>query len=97
MDVGGKMNIEKIFFQATDGLELAGLLHKGENKTNRIIIAVHGMTSNCLKRRDDVIAHEAIENGIDFFNFNNRGHDVISYSSAQVGEEWQKQTVRYSF
>ncbi len=87
------VNIEKIYFQATDGLELDGLLHKGEKKSSSVILSVHGMTSNCLKKREDVIAREAIENGIDYFSFNNRGHDIQSYASQKVGGTHQKKII----
>ena len=73
------MNIEKVYFNAKDGLELVGLLHKGESKTNKIIISIHGMTSNCLKKREDVIARKVTDNEIDYFGFNNRGHNVNAY------------------
>lgn len=91
------MNIEKIFFQATDGLELVGLLHKGEKKTKKVIISVHGMTSNCLKKRDDVIANTVTENAIDFFSFNNRGNGVQVYSSKEINGEYKKQTIGTAF
>lgn len=84
------MNIEKVYFNATDGLELVGLLHKGESKTKRIIISIHGMTSNCLKKREDVIARKVTDNEIDYFGFNNRGHDVHAYSGKMIGDEYKK-------
>ena len=84
------MNIEKIFFTTEDNAELVGLLHKGEN-TNKVIISVHGMTSDCLKKRDDIIAQTMTENNIDFFSFNNRGHDVISYLTKEMAGTYAKQ------
>lgn len=77
------MNIEKIFFKTEDKAELVGLLHKGE-KTNKIVISIHGMTSDCLKRRDDIIAKEMVDNNIDYFSFNNRGHDVVAYLTKEL-------------
>lgn len=77
------MNIEKIYFETQDNARLVGLLHKG-SKTDKVIISVHGMTSDCLKRRDDIIARTMTENNIDFFSFNNRGHDVISYLTKEM-------------
>lgn len=73
------MELEKIYFSATDNLQLVGLLHKGNSKTERVVLAVHGMTSNCLKRRDDILAEEFSKNGIDYFTFNNRGSDIMTY------------------
>jgi len=84
------MNIEKIFFKTEDQADLVGLLHKGEN-TNKVIISVHGMTSDCLKKRDDIIANTMTNNNIDFFSFNNRGHDVISYLNKEMSGVYAKQ------
>ena len=84
------MNIEKIFFETEDKAELVGLLHKGE-QTDKVIIAVHGMTSDCLKKRDDIIAKTMTDNNIDFFSFNNRGHDVISYLNKEMSGVYAKQ------
>ena len=75
------------FFQATDSVKLSGILYNGENTTNKIIISVHGMATNCMKMRDEVIAKMANEIGIDYFVFNNRGHDLISYFTKENGEK----------
>lgn len=79
------MKLEEIFFEATDGLELSGLLYSSEDKTNKIIISVHGMASNCMKQRDYSIANAVVKEKVDYFAFNNRGHDLISYSRKPVG------------
>ena len=71
--------MEKIDFLATDGAELSGLLYNSENKTDKVIISVHGMTSNCFKKRDDVIARKANKQQIDYFCFNNRGSDIAKF------------------
>lgn len=84
------MNIEKIFFETEDKAELVGLLHKGE-KTKKVIISIHGMTSDCLKRRDDIIAKNMTKNNIDFFSFNNRGNNVIAYLTKEIGGIYAKQ------
>ena len=84
------MNIEKIFFETEDKAELVGLLHKGE-ETKKVVISIHGMTSDCLKRRDDIIAKNMTKNNIDFFNFNNRGNNVIAYITKEIGGIYAKQ------
>lgn len=84
------MNIEKIFFKTQDNAELVGVLHKGE-ENKKVIIAVHGMTSDCLKKRDDIIAKTMTENQIDYFIFNNRGHDVVTYIGKEINGEYAKQ------
>ena len=86
------MKIEKVYFNATDDVQLFGLLHKvdeleetnGEilNKdiTNRrVVLSVHGMTSNCFKKRESIFAEEYVKNGIDYFCFDNRGANIIEY------------------
>ena len=81
------MNIEKVYFDATDGLELVGLLHKGDTNTKKLVIAIHGMTSNCLKKRDDVIANTLTSSEIDFFSFNNRGFGIHNYATRNKTEK----------
>lgn len=80
------MFIEKIYFDATDNLRLFGVLHKSEgpeyqilNSKKEVVLSVHGMTSNCFKKREDIFAKEFTDNGIDYFCFNNRGADIIGY------------------
>ena len=82
--------MEKIDFIATDGIELCGILYKGKEKTDKIILAVHGMTSNCFKKRDDIIAKKANEEGIDYFCFNNRGSEIIKYISKKIEGKKEK-------
>ena len=55
------------------------------------------MTSDCLKRRDDIIAKTMTKNGIDFFSFNNRGHDIMSYLTKQDGRGFGKQKMGTAF
>ena len=73
------MSIEIVNFKAKDGIYLDGILNKCEEKKNKILIQIHGMTSNCFKKRDRVIAEKAKEVGIDTLVFNNRGSDVVRY------------------
>ena len=42
--------MEVIYFLATDGIKLDGLLYTSENKTEDIILSIHGMGSNCMKK-----------------------------------------------
>ena len=41
--------MKKINFLATDGVCLNGILYEVPTKTEDIILAVHGMASNCFK------------------------------------------------
>ena len=72
------MQIEKVYFNSIDNLNLIGLLHTPKKKTQTVVISVHGITSNCLKRRDDILAQKCTDLGLAYFCFNNRGHEIIS-------------------
>ena len=82
--------MKKINFLATDGVELQGLLYNCESKTEKIILSVHGMSSNCFKKREDIIAKTANENGIDYFCFNNRGSELVRYITKTRNEKREK-------
>lgn len=76
--------MEEIRFKADDNVELFGLLRKAKETTNKVLIAVHGMSNNCTKLRDQIMAKKVNEEGIDHFVFNNRGHDLISYYDVNI-------------
>ena len=82
--------MEKIDFIATDGIELSGILYRGKEISKKIILAVHGMTSNCFKKRDDIIAKKANEEKIDYFCFNNRGSEIVKYISKNINGKKEK-------
>ena len=49
-------------------------------ETNEVIIAMHGMQSNCMKKRDEILGKKlTTETKIAYFSFNNRGHELMSY------------------
>ena len=60
-------------------MPLNGLLHLPENKTNTVVIALHGMSSNCFKYREQVIAKKMTQKDVAFFGFNNRGSELMKY------------------
>lgn len=83
--------MKKIDFLATDGIKLNGLIYKSQEETQDIILAVHGMVSNCLKERDEIIANQANQEGIDYFCFNNRGSEIVKYIQKSIdGKEEEK-------
>ena len=45
--------MKKIDFLATDGLKLNGLLYESNQKTDKVILSVHGMSSNCFEERKE--------------------------------------------
>lgn len=83
--------MKKVNFLATDGVLLNGFLYESKEKTQDVILAVHGMTSNCFKKRDELIAKKANEVGIDYFGFNNRGSELVKYIKKNIdGEKEEK-------
>lgn len=66
-------------FETEDGIKLHGILYEAKFKTNKVIISIHGMGSNCFKERETAIAEQANEVGIDYFCFNNRGSELVKY------------------
>ena len=71
--------MEKIDFLSEDELKMTGLLYNSQDKTNKVILAVHGMTSDCFKERDAIFASLANKENIDYFCFNNRGSELVKY------------------
>jgi hypothetical protein len=76
-----------IKFNATDGILLDGILNKCENDTDKILIQIHGMTSNCFKNREKVISNKVAELNTDIICFNNRGSEIIKYCKKENGEK----------
>lgn len=79
--------LEKIYFELEDKVELVGLLHKPENNTDEVVISVHGMQSNCFKRREDILAKTINQAGIAYFAFNNRGTELMCYTKKTDGSK----------
>ncbi len=73
------MNMIVVKFRAKDGLFLDGIVTKNGENNNKILIQVHGMTSNCFKERDRIIADEINDLKIDTLRFNNRGSEIARY------------------
>ena len=83
--------MERVDFLATDGIQLNGFIYKSSEKiSNRVILAVHGMSSNCLKKRDEVISKKVNENNIDYFCFNNRGSELVKYIRRNISGKKEK-------
>jgi len=77
------MSIKIIKFNAKDGIKLDGVLNKCETNTNKILIQIHGMSSNCFKNRDRIIAKRLEEIQIDTLCFNNRGSEIVRYIKSE--------------
>ena len=66
-----------IEFNSKDGYVLNGYIHKTEKINKKVLIEIHGMTSNCFKKREKIIANEMEKQNIDTICFNNRGSDIV--------------------
>ena len=82
------MKCDLINFLADDGIKLDGYIKKCDEKTDKVLITIHGMTSNCFKKRDKVIANYIENLGIDTIGFNNRGSDIVRYIRNQDNEKF---------
>ena len=82
--------MKRIDFIATDGIKLNGFLYKSDKNSNKVILAVHGMSSNCFKNRDEIIARKANESNIDYFCFNNRGSELVKYIRKNIDGKKEK-------
>jgi hypothetical protein len=71
------MQTELINFKTEDNVILNGFIIK--NNSKKIVIATHGMSSNCFKNRDKVIYTKLQDENIDFFGYNNRGSELVKY------------------
>ena len=81
------MTTKIIKFEATDGILLDGILNKCESDTDKILIQIHGMTSNCFKKREKIITNKVSSLNIDTLCFNNRGSEIIKYCQKKTGEK----------
>jgi len=77
--------LERVYFTASDNTELVGLLESPERATKEVVISIHGMQSNCMKKREDILSKKINEAGIAYFAFNNRGHELMTYTQ-KTGE-----------
>lgn len=71
------MNVDLIDFYTEDGVLLNGFISNANSK--KLLIATHGMSSNCFKPRERVIAKMCHENNIAFLGYNNRGSELVKY------------------
>lgn len=82
--------MRKIDFLATDGIKLNGFLYESKEKTKKIILSMHGMSSNCLKEREEILASYMNENNVDYFCFNNRGSELVKYIRKNINDKEEK-------
>ena len=81
------MASEIVKFYAEDGVELDGFINSRGEKSKKVVIEIHGMTSNCFKKREKTISEKLKEIGIDSICFNNRGSEICKYIKNGNGEK----------
>lgn len=81
--------LEKIYFATEDNVELFGLLDKPNNNlnTDEVLISIHGMQSNCFKKREDILSNTINKAEIAYFAFNNRGTELMCYTKKIDGRK----------
>lgn len=78
--------MEIVYIKTTDGVKLNGIIYK-KNTNKKVVISVHGMATNCIKKREEIIAEKLNSINVDYLTFNNRGHDIINYSLKETSEK----------
>ena len=81
------MSSQIIEFYATDGVTLNGYINRGKVHTDKVLIEIHGMTSNCFKKREREISSEVEKYGIDTICFNTRGTEIVKYIKYNDGRK----------
>lgn len=79
--------LKRIYFSTEDKVELVGLLETPEKSTNKVVISIHGMQSNCLKKRETILSENISKSGVAYFAFNNRGAEVMAYTKHTDGKK----------
>src|SRR5687768_10368683 len=77
-----------IRFEATDGVDLGGLLYEPRRKTDRVAIFLHGTGGASIfdSKRTNPLAETFVRNGIAYFPFNNRGANLMRWMRAKKGQ-----------
>jgi len=73
------MESEVVKFYADDGVELNGYIVKSGVESKKVLIEIHGMTSNCFRKRESIISEKVQEIGVDSICFNTRGSEIVKY------------------
>jgi pimeloyl-ACP methyl ester carboxylesterase len=75
-------------FDATDGVELAGLLYEPKRPAGRAIVWLHGTGGASVfeSRRTNLLAAEFLKSGSAYFPFNNRGANVVKRLKGRNGK-----------
>lgn len=82
------MRQKLVRINSIDNIEMVGILYEPEEKSNEIVIHVHGLCGNFYENKFlDILAKAYTDKGISFLTFNNRGTNYISELSKGNGFE----------
>ncbi len=91
-----EISLHKIY--ALDGLELDGILFAPKEKTNKIIIHIHGKEGHFIQNHFvTYMGYTYPNHGFSFLTFNNRGHDYMAdmLKKSANGFEWTTHGAAY--
>lgn len=83
------MELKQFFIKTEDQVKISGLLYKSNH--NKIIISTHGMQTNGIKERDEIIAKTVAKKGYDYLTYNNRGREVITMINKLVNGKIERE------
>lgn len=73
------MKQKLVRLSSTDNIEMVGMLYEPEEKSNKIVIHIHGLCGNFYENRFlDILSKTYTNKGYGFLTFNNRGTNFIS-------------------
>lgn len=72
---------------ASDGVSLNGYINEVNSKKDKVLIQIHGMTSNCFKYREQVITETVESINVDSICFNTRGSEIAKYIKYNDGNK----------
>lgn len=73
------MKQQLVRINSVDNIEMVGILYEPNEKSNKIVIHVHGLCGNFYENRFlDTLAQTYTSKGMSFLTFNNRGTNYIS-------------------
>lgn len=73
------MKQKLVRLNSTDNIEMVGILYEPEQKSNKIVVHIHGLCGNFYENRFlDILAKTYTDKGTSFLTFNNRGTNFIS-------------------
>lgn len=82
------MRQKLVRINSVDNIEMVGILYEPEEKSDEIVIHVHGLCGNFYENKFlDILAKAYTDKGISFLTFNNRGTNYISELSKGNGFE----------